>query len=61
MIFTIEPYKDEYGKGVFISEECASGADYPYETAEDIGKAVADYLDGYYHEVVENPDADEEE
>lgn len=60
MIITIELYKDDKGKGVFIAEECASGADYPYETAEDVGRAVAEYLDNYYPQIVEDPDCEEE-
>ena len=58
MIITVELYKDDKGKGVFIAEECASGADYPYETAEDVGRAVAEYLDMYYPQIVEDPDND---
>ena len=58
MIITIELYKDDKGKGVFIAEECASGEDYPYETAEDVGRAVAEYLDNYYPQIVEDPDSD---
>ena len=35
-------------KMVFISAgDGASGAEYPYETAEDIGKAITTYLSNY--------------
>ena len=40
-------------KMVFVSAgDGASGAEYPYETAEDIGKAITTYLSNYYPEVV---------
>lgn len=41
-------------KMVFVSaDDGASGAEYPYETAEDIGKAVAAYISQYYPKAVE--------
>ena len=50
--------EDSEKKKVFISSEFnPSGAKYnvEYGTAEDIGKALAEYLDNNYPEVVENP------
>ena len=50
--------EDSEEKKVFISSEFnPSGATYDveYGTAEDIGKALTEYLDNYYPEVVENP------
>lgn len=59
---SIELYKTEKGeKRVYISEENSTGSSYPYETADDIGEAVSDYLDGYFPEFVENPNYWEEE
>ena len=56
MIITVELYKENGTKKVYISDECASGSSYVYETADDIGKAVADYLNEYDTDYVENPD-----
>lgn len=40
-------------KMVYVSAgDGASGAEYPYETAEDIGKAITTYLSDYYPEAV---------
>ena len=63
MIITVELYKENGIKKVYVAEECSSGEGYTYETADDIGKAVADYLDGYFSDIVENPNYfdDEEE
>lgn len=56
MEFTIElfEYTPEYGggKGVYIAADNASGAEYGYETAEDIGKAVQFYLENYYSDKI---------
>lgn len=55
MEFEFEIYVDEHTlqKSVFITaKDGASGAEYPYETAEDIGKAIAKYLDMYYPEMI---------
>jgi len=56
--------EDSVGKKVFINPEFnPSGATYDvgYGTAEDIGKALVEYLDNNYPEVVENPNFLEEE
>lgn len=52
--FTIELFvSDKTGaKMIFIAGNGASGAEYPYETAEDIGNAIASYLSNYYPEEV---------
>lgn len=57
MEFTVELFVSEKtgAKMVFIAAEGASGAEYPYETAEDIGKAIASYLSNYYPEAVVTP------
>lgn len=50
--------EDSEKKKVFISSEFnPSGATYDvgYGTAKDIGKALVEYLDNNYQEVVENP------
>lgn len=54
MEFTVELFVSGKtgAKMVFIAAEGASGAEYPYETAEDIGKAIASYLSNYYPEEV---------
>ena len=55
MEFEIELFVSEKTgeKMVYISAcDGASGAEYPYKTAEDIGNAVATYLDTYYSEAV---------
>lgn len=54
MEFTVELFVSEKtgAKMVFIAADGASGAEYPYETAEDIGKAIASYLSNYYPEEV---------
>lgn len=55
MEFEFEIYIDEKtgNKMVYISaRDGASGATYPYQTAEDIGKSIATYLDTYYNEPV---------
>ena len=43
---------------VYISADGATGGEYCYETAKDIGKAVATHLDIYYPDKVKNPDVD---
>ena len=51
MEFTVETYFDyEAMKNmVYISAgDGASGATYPYETAEDIGNCLAEYIKAYY-------------
>ena len=58
MIITVELYKEGRFKKVYIAEECSSGASYPYRNADDIGRAVAEYLDNYYPQIVEDPDND---
>lgn len=54
MEFTVELFvsKKTGAKMVFIAAEGASGAEYPYETAEDIGNAIASYLSNYYQEEI---------
>ena len=55
MEFTFELYIDESTgkKMVFVAAgDGASGAEYPYETPEDIGKAITTYLATYYPEAV---------
>ena len=55
MAFAFEIYFDNRTgkKMIFIStDNGASGAEYPYETFEDIGKAVTTYLTDYYPEVI---------
>lgn len=54
MEFTVELFVSEKtgAKMVFVAAEGASGAEYPYETAEDIGNAIASYLSNYYPEEV---------
>lgn len=50
--------KDSEEKKVFISSEFnPSGEKYDvgYGTVEDIGKALVEYLDNNYPEIVENP------
>lgn len=43
-------------KMIFITaKDGASGAEYPYETTEDIGEAVINYLNNYYPDIVDNP------
>jgi len=62
MLISVELYKENGDKMCFIAaDDGASGAEYPYKTADDIGKNVATYLDCYYPGYVENPDLDEEE
>ena len=52
MEFTIELFKytPEHGggKGIYITVDNATGAEYRYETAEDIGKIVQSYMENYY-------------
>ena len=60
MVITVELYKEGRFKKVYIADECSSGASYPYRNADDIGKAVADYLNEYDTEYVENPDCEGE-
>lgn len=57
MEFTVELFVSEKtgAKMVFIAAEGASGAEYPYETAADIGNAIAAYLSDYYPEEVATP------
>ena len=57
MVLTVELYKKEENENhVYITvDDGASGADYKYETADDIGKKVAFYLTNYYPDIVENP------
>lgn len=54
MEFTAELFVSEKtgAKMVFVAADGASGAEYPYETAEDIGNAIASYLSNYYPEEV---------
>lgn len=54
MEFTVELFVSEQtgAKMVFIAAEGTSGAEYPYETAEDIGNAIASYLSNYYQEEI---------
>lgn len=54
MEFTIELFvsKKTGAKMIFIAADGASGAEYPYETAEDIGSAIASYLSNYYQEEI---------
>jgi len=54
MEFTVELFVSEKtgAKMVFVAAEGASGAEYPYETAADIGNAIAAYLSNYYPEKV---------
>lgn len=59
MIISVEMYKDETNeKRCYIACEDGggSGADYKYETAADIGTAVAQYLETYYPVFVNDPD-----
>lgn len=57
MEFTVELCVSETtgAKMIFIAAEGASGAEYPYETAADIGNAIAAYLSNYYPEEVATP------
>lgn len=57
MEFTVELFVSEKtgAKMIFIAAEGASGAEYPYETAKDIGNAIASYLSNYYPEEVATP------
>ena len=50
MTFIVETYLNDDGeKMVYLSaNDGASGAAYPYETIEDIGKALARYIELYY-------------
>lgn len=54
MEFEFELFVSENGtKMIYISaEDSATGAEYPYETTDDIGKAIAKYLETYYAEEV---------
>ena len=56
MTLSVELYEDRGIKMVFIAaDDGASGAEYPYKNAEDIGKNIAFYLSNYYPDVVANP------
>ena len=52
MEFTVElfEYSPEKGggKGIHITADNASGAEYSYDTAEDIGRIVQSYIENYY-------------
>lgn len=52
MEFTVElfEYSPEKGggKGIYITADNASGAEYSYDTAEDIGRIVQSYIENYY-------------
>ncbi len=50
MEFWFELYVDEgtQEKLVYVSATEGYGADYPYETFEDVGDAIALYLSDYY-------------
>ena len=55
MEFSLELYKNEdEEKMVYIAANNtgASGAKYRYETAEDIGKAVHQYISLYYNDEI---------
>lgn len=59
MQVSIEIYRDIQTREKMIFVACddgASGAEYKYETAEDIGKAVTEYLKNYYPDMVKDPD-----
>lgn len=60
MNFEFEIYVSEKTgkKMVYVSCDESSGAEYSYETPEDIGKAIAFYLNTYYPEVVETAGRD---
>ena len=52
----IDLYEFEGKKRVALWGKCAkSGGDYEYETAEDIGKAVADFFKKNFPKAVEKP------
>lgn len=55
MNFEFEIYVSEKTgkKMVYVSCDGSSGAEYSYETPEDIGNAIAFYLNTYYPEVRE--------
>ena len=51
--FTVETFVSDKSKGhekmVYIAaNDGSSGAEYPYETAEDIGRALQTYIETYY-------------
>ena len=54
MELTIEIYTDKTGtKKVYIAaNDGASGAEYPYNDAKDIGRTVASYLENYYPDII---------
>ena len=61
MDFEFELYYSYNGtKMVYVSAyNDATGAEYPYETAEDIGKAIAGYLTQYYSHLFEPSEVDD--
>lgn len=56
MEFTVElfEYSPEHGggKGIYITAYNDSGAEYSYETAEDIGRIVQSYIENYYSDKI---------
>ena len=49
MIFTVDTYKENGKKYVYVSaDDGASGGKYAYNTKNELGEAVAFYIDTYY-------------
>ena len=59
MIFTFELYRDEKTgtNSVFVNaDDGASGAQYPYQSAKEIGERISEYLENYYPDIVMSPE-----
>ena len=59
MLFNVDVYrnaKDEKSVFVFPEDFNTAGKEYKYNTAEDIGKAVAEYIKETYPDIVDYPE-----